>query len=76
MKKLPKSFIYKPQYGTLLSRHLSTYCTNPRLGLSSVLASTAIGVQLSTAHSVQCSGNSYYSTTYLACKAYSYLLTR
>ena len=51
---------------TVLSRHISTYCTNPRLGLSSVLASTAIGVQLSTAHSMQHSGNSYYYY-YLPC---------
>ena len=50
----------------LLSRHISTYCTNPRLGLSSVLASTAKGLQLSTAHSVQHSGNSYYYY-YLPC---------
>ena len=51
---------------SVLSRHISTYCTNPRLGLSSVLASTVKGVQLSTAHSMQHSGNSYYYY-YLPC---------
>ena len=51
----------------LLSRHVPLYCTNPRLGLSSVIASTAMGMQLSTAHSVQCNGNSYYYYYYLPC---------
>ena len=45
---------------------VSTQCTNPKLGLSSGYVAQLMGIQLSTAHSMQCSGNSYYYY-YLSC---------